>query len=64
MHVLKSNDKYRKVCRHETRSTDCYVFDTDIVHMSIYSNSPYYKGVNLWNNLPFDTQMIPDGYIF
>ena len=34
---------YRKEGERVTRATDRYVFDTDIVHLGIYSNSPITK---------------------
>ena len=64
MHMLKSADKFKRVCSRETRSIDRNVFGTDIVHMSIYAKSPYYKGVNLLNKLPQNIQVIVDGHSF
>ena len=45
MFVLKSNDQYKKDGVRNTRSTEKYIFQTDIGHMSIYDRSPYIKGV-------------------
>ena len=54
MFMLKSDNLYRKECSRVTCSAEQYIFDTDIVHMDVYARGPYYKGVALWNNLPFD----------
>ena len=32
-------------------AVNTFVFGTDIVHLCIYSSSPYYNGVKLWNDL-------------
>ena len=64
MFNLASENKFRKDGNHNTRAMDTYVFDTDIVRLGIYSNSPYYKGVNLWNGLPVDIKSIHDKQIF
>ena len=45
---LASETKFRKDGNHNTRAMDTYIFDTDIVRLGNYSNSPYYKGANLW----------------
>ena len=54
MFTFVQNNKYRKVVVRNTRTIDTYVFDTDIVHLGIYANSPYYVGARLWNNLPLE----------
>ena len=64
MFILKSNGQYKKDGARNTRSSDSYVFQTDIGHMGIYDRSPYVKGVALWNQLPVDIQSIPDKYNF
>ena len=40
MFSLKLNNKFRKDCSRITRSTDRFVFKTDIVHKDIYAKSP------------------------
>ena len=47
-----------------THNADRYTFNTAIVHMEIYAESPYYKGVALWNNLPIDLQNQNIGFTF
>ena len=64
MYNLASDNKFRKLHERRTRTTDKYVFNTDVVKLSIYSNSPYYKGVQLWNNLPEDLKEIDDKSTF
>ena len=54
MYTLTQNNKYRKEGNHTTRTINTYIFDTDIVHLGLYSNSPYYKGAKLWNELPLE----------
>ena len=61
---LVQNNKYRKAEVRVTRTTNTYVFDTDIVRLGIYSNSLYYRGVKLWNDLPLDIRCIQDKRIF
>ena len=56
MFSLKLDNKYKKESVRVTRNAERYVFDTDIVHKDIYANSPYYKGVVLWNGLDLDIQ--------
>ena len=57
MHSLKLNNMYKKDGVRVTRSTDRYVFYTDIVHKDVYAKSPYFKGVALWNDLPIELQI-------
>ena len=47
MFSLKSNNKYKKESVRTTRSIDCYVFNTKIVHKDIYAKSPFHCGVSL-----------------
>ena len=47
-----------------TRNANRYEFKTDIVHKDIYTKSPYFKGVSLWNNIPIDCQNLVDGKTF
>ena len=47
-----------------TRTVNTYVFDTQIVYLSIYANSPYYVGVCHWNDLPNDIRTVRDKHIF
>ena len=54
MFSLKASNKYKKESVCVTRNIECYVFATDIVHKDIYANSPYFKGVCLWNDLDID----------
>ena len=60
MFSLKKSNRYKKDSACVTRNVDRYVFDTDIVHKDIYANSPYYKGVSLWNSLKVNIQNILD----
>ena len=64
MFILKSNDQYKRDGVRNTRSTDKYIFQTDIGHMSIYDRSPYIKGVSLWNHLPENIQQITERHKF
>ena len=43
---------------------DAHVFHTDSVHSEIYSNSPYYRGSRLWNDLPLDIRSIKEQQTF
>ena len=61
MHSLKCNSKFKKP---ELRHTEHYVLDSDIVHLDIYAKSPYFRGIDLWNNLPLHIQNIDDSYSF
>ena len=60
MYDLKSNGHFKKKGYRDTRSTEKYVFETEIVHSSIYSRSPYYRGAAIWNLLPEHIQKLPD----
>ena len=64
MFNLVWDNKYKKVYTRHTRAMDRYVFDTDVVKLRIYANSPYYKGVQLWNDLPVDIKTIGDKRTF
>ena len=64
MFNLKLNNKYKKVQTRCTRAMDTYVFDTDIVKLGVYANSPYYRGVQLWNNLPDCIKTVGDNRTF
>ena len=64
MFNLKQCGCFRKRGTRITRSTDKYVFDTDIVHLGIYAKSPYYMGVRLWSDLPANWQNTVDKYTF
>ena len=64
MFNLASDNKYRKVHERHTRAMDRYVFDTDVVKLNIYANSPYYKGAQLWDNLPEDIKATVDKRFF
>ena len=48
----------------QTRAIGTYVFDTDFLKLGIYDNSPFYKGVQLWNDLPEDIKRIHDKHAF
>ena len=48
----------------ETRGNITYNFDTDIVHLGTYSNSSYFTGAKLWNDLPFEIKNENDKNIF
>ena len=64
MFNLKQCNKFKKIAGRETRGNDTYNFDTDIVHLGIYSNSPYYVGAKLWNNLPLEIKNTHDKSVF
>ena len=53
-----------KHCSRVTRSTDQYVFKTDIVHKDIHAKSPFYCGVSLWNSVPIECQNLLDRRTF
>ena len=61
---MKCNNRFKKPALRFTGNTECYLFDTDIVHLDIYAKSPYFKGVELWNLLLIDIQNINDRFIF
>ena len=60
MFNLAQNQKYKKIAGRETRGNNSYNFETDVVHLGIYSNSPYYIGAKLWNNFPLDIKNMHD----
>ena len=64
MFNLVQNNKYKKEGVRVTRTLDTFVFDTQIVHLSAYANSPYYLGVQFWNDLPNDIKIIRDKQSF
>ena len=64
MFNLKQCNKYQKNAGRDTRGANSYNFDTDIVHLGIYSNSPYYVGAKLWNNFPMEIKNAPNLSIF
>ena len=64
MFMLKCNGLFWKESMRITHNADRYTFNTAIVHMEIYAESPYYKGVALWNNLPIDLQNQNIGFTF
>ena len=64
MFNLVQNNKFRRKDVQITRAVNTYVFDTDIVWLNIYYNSPYYEGVKLWNDLPLKIRNIRDKSTF
>ena len=64
MFSLVSENKHRKTHTRQTRAMGTYVFDTDIVKLSIYANSPFYKGVQLWNDIPEDIKRLDNKHNF
>ena len=60
MFDLKCHGLFKKEGIRNTRSTENYIFETDIVHTGIYAKSPYYKGANLWNEVPRHLQQVPN----
>ena len=58
------NNKFRKTEAHATLAANTYVFNTDIVRLGIYSNSPYYRGVKPSNDLPMEIRSIQDKRTF
>ena len=57
MYKLSKNVKNRKTTGRNTRQQEKYVFRTDVKIGTKYSNSPYYKGSTLWNNLSREMQL-------
>ena len=41
-----------------------FEFKTEIVYTDIYSKSPIYKGVCLWNDIPIEHQNLTDSKMF
>ena len=64
MYYLKCENQFKRNVIRDTRSIDRYVFETDIVHTSIYAKSPYFIGVSLWNDLPKHAHTMTDKYKF
>ena len=60
MYVLKCNGQYQKEGIRNTRSTERYIFESDIVHSGTCAKSPYYEGATLWNHIPMNLQRLPD----
>ena len=60
---LAQHNKFRKTETRATRAANTYVFNTDNVHLGIYSKSPYYRGVKLWNDLPIEIRIIQDNLL-
>ena len=56
MHDVSRDDRYLTVPTVNTRQANRAIFKTDIVHIGVYKNSPYYVGSVLWNALPADLQ--------
>ena len=48
--------KYEKVSNRLTRANDGYntTFETMRVKSNVYARYPYYKGANMWQNLPMN----------
>ena len=64
MFNLVQDNKYKKEGARVTRAMNSYVFDTQIVHLGVYANSPFYLGTQLWDNLPHDIKNIQDKQTF
>ena len=64
MYGLVQENKYKKEGARITRTVNMYLFDTQIVHLGIYANSPYCTGVRYWNELPNDIKPIKDKHAF
>ena len=64
MFLLKNYNSFSREKRRDTRLSNKYVFDTNIVRMDIYAKSPYLKGVALWNELPKELTDFTDAYAF
>ena len=64
MFNLAQRKKFKKIAGRETRVNDSYNFATDIVHLGIYLNSPYYTGAKLWNDLPLEIKNTHDKSVF
>ena len=64
MFALKQGNRYKKITERATRGNDTYNFETDIVHLGVYSISPYYVGVRLWNDLPLEIKNTHDTSVF
>ena len=59
MYNLKQCNKYKRQNERETRGELSYNFDTDIVDLGVYLNSPYYVGAKLWNDFPLEIKDAP-----
>ena len=62
MFLFKSCNKYKKESTRVTRNIDRFIFKTDIVHKEVYSKSPFYCGVALWNKTPLECQNLRIDY--
>ena len=56
MYENRVNMNYERAVTRNTRQTDKYTFETNIVNLELYSKSPYYIGSKIWNNLPRHVQ--------
>ena len=52
MYDLCQNRMYEKIANRPTRAAEGFTFDLNILHMGVYSKSPYYMGASMWNLLP------------
>ena len=64
MFSLKLKNMYKKDSVRSTRNACHFEFKTEIVHKDIYSKSPFFRGVGLWRNIPFEYQNFTDSKMF
>ena len=48
----KSRVGWLKTSNQTTRNSAKIIFESDVVHLSIYNQSPYFVGSRAWNNMP------------
>ena len=48
----KSRVGWLKTSNQTTRNSAKIIFDSDVVHLSIYNQSPYFVGSRAWDNMP------------
>ena len=52
MYDNRTRTDWHKTSNRDTRNSKKTLFECDIVHLSIYNQSPYFIGANAWNNMP------------
>ena len=61
---IRGDERYLKVPTVETRQSVKVSFITEVVHMDVYKNSPYYVGSGLWDGLPVELQKMDSKQTF
>ena len=56
MYENKIRSMHERIGVRNTRQTDKYIFDINLVNLELYSRSPYYIGSKFWNGLPKPVQ--------